>query len=176
MASGSAMSDPAAYLLQEFGPSFKLDPKFPPLYGDLNGDGAEDVVLFATSSTPLLSREQFSFRVEDPYDGYFGTGNVEITSQFSLHIDGSATDLLIVFGWRQPPPARNAKRVSKFVLINTPMQTVSLANLRLKKKNMQAIETVDRTTQHALIFWDGRRWRWNAQGNDLDEMLEQNRK
>ena len=173
------MADPAAYVLQEFGPSFKLSPNFPPLYGDLNGDGVEDVVLFATSATPLLSREQFNFRVEDPYDEYFGTGDVEITSQISLHIDGSANDLLIVFGWRLPPPARNAKnakRPSKFVLINTPMETAKLVNFRFKKKDMQAVETVDHTTQHALILWDGKRWRWSAQGNELDELLEHNRK
>ena len=179
MAADSPVADPAAYLLQEFGPSFKLSPKFPPLYGDLNGDGAEDIVLFATSPTPLLSREQFNFRVEDPYDDYFGTGDVEITSEFTLHFDSSSNDLLIVFGWRLPPSARNPrnpKRVSKFVLINTPMETVSLVKFRNKKKNMQAIEAVDRTTTHAVVFWDGKRWRWSAQGMELDELLQQNRK
>ncbi len=164
MAADSPMADPAAYLLQEFGPSFKLVPKFPPLFGDLNGDGAEDIVLFATSPTPLLAREQFNFRVEDPYDAYFGTGDVEITSQFTLHFDSSASDLLIVFGWRQPASARDPKRISKFVLINTPMDTASLVSLRLKKKHIQAIEAVDRTTLHSLVYWNGKRWRWSAQG------------
>ncbi len=172
----SPLADPAAYVLQEFGTSFKLVPKFPALFGDLNGDGAEDIVLFATSPTPLLSREEFQFRAEDPYDDYFGMGNVSITSQFTLHFDDSAGDLLIVFDWRMPDSARNPKRVSKFVLINTPVVTASLVNFRFKKKNRKAIEVVDRTTMHAIIFWDGKRWRWSAQGMELDQMIQQNRR
>ena len=36
---------------------------------------------------------------------------------------------------------------------------------------MQAIEAVDRNTLHALIFWDGKRWLWRAQGMEGDETL-----
>ncbi len=165
----SPLPDPAAYVLQQFGSSYKLAPSLPPLFGDLDGDGAEDVVLFATSATPLLSREQFNFKVEDPYDAYFGTDDVSITSQFTLHFDSSASDILIVFGWRQPAPVHNTKRFSKFVLINTPFVTASLVDLRLKKKNIKAIEAVDRTTLHSLVFWDGKHWRWNAQGLGSEE-------
>ena len=164
MAAESPLADPAAYVVQQFGPSFKIVPQMGPLFGDLDGDGAEDIVLFATSATPLLAREQFNFKVEDPYDDYFGTGDVSITSQFTLHFDSSASDLLIVFGWRLPPPVHTAKRASKFVLINTPFVTASLVDLRLKKKNIKAIEAIDRTTLHSLVFWDGKRWRWSAQG------------
>ena len=164
MTAASPLADPAAYLLQEFGPSFKLAPKMQPLVGDLNGDGVEDIVLFATSATPLLSREQFNFRVEDPYDGYFGTSDVAITSEFTLHFDNSARDLLIVFGWRQPASAANAKRPSKFVLINTPMETASIVSLRMKKKDVKVIETIDSTTLHSLVYWDGKKWRWTPQG------------
>jgi hypothetical protein len=169
MAAASPLADPAAYVLQQFGPSFKVVSKLPPLFGDLNGDDAEDVVLFATSPTPLLSREQFNFKVEDPYDAYFGTGDVSITAQFTLHFDSSASDMLIVFGWRQPAPVHKTKRASKFVLINTPFVTASLVDLRLKKKNIKAIQAVDRTTLHSLVFWDGKKWRWSAQGMGSDE-------
>jgi hypothetical protein len=160
----SPIPDLAAYLAQQFGSSFKLDPKIKPLFGDLDGDGDQDVVLFATSPTPLLSQEQYRFRVEDPYDAYFGEGNPRITAQFTLHFDGSWRDILIVFGWRQPPTKRRSKHVSKFVLINTPLETVSLASLRYKKRNLQAIETVDRTGVHSLLMWNGKHWRWSAQG------------
>jgi hypothetical protein len=161
----ASLADPEAYLASHFGPSFKLDPKVPPMFGDLDGDGNEDLVLVGRSSTPLLSQELFGFKVADPYDAYFGTGNPRITSQFTLHFDGSSRCLLIVFSWRLPP---QSKLKRKFVIINTPFETVSLANLRLKKKQMQAIEAVDRTTVHALVFWDGRRWHWSAQGMDGD--------
>ena len=117
------LPDPAAYVAQQFGSSFNVDPKVPPLFGDLDGDGNEDVVLVATSATPLLSQQQFHYKVEDPYDGYFGTGDVKITSTFTLHFDGSARDILIVFNWRQP---QDPKHITKFVLINTPFDTLSI--------------------------------------------------
>jgi hypothetical protein len=169
-AAAAPLADPAAYLASQFGPSFKLDPKVPPMFGDLDGDGKEDLVLVGTSSTPLMSQEQFSFKVEDPYDAYFGTGNPKITSQFTLHFDGSSRCFLIVFGWRLPP-AQKSKKISKFVLINTPFESASIVNLRLKKKNVQAIEAIDHSTLHALLVWDGKRWRWVAQGMSGDDSL-----
>jgi hypothetical protein len=167
------LADPAAYLASQFGPSFKLDPSVPPMFGDFDGDGNEDIVLVGTSSTPLMSQEKFGFRVEDPYDAYFGTGNPKITSQFTLHFDGSSRCILIVFGWRLPPPSPKAKKkmISKFVLINTPFESASIADLRLKKKNVQAIDAVDRTSLHSLLLWDGKRWRWSAQGMAGDDTL-----
>jgi len=164
------LADPAAYLALQFGPSFKLDPTIPPMFGDLDGDGKEDIVLVGTSATPLMAQEKFSFKVEDPYDAYFGTGNPKITSQFTLHFDGSSRCILIVFGWRLPPNPK-ANKVSKFVLINTPFESVSIVNLRLKKKNIQAIDALDRTTLHALLAWDGKRWLWLAQGMAGDDTL-----
>ncbi len=166
------LADPAAYIASQFGPTFKPDPKIAPLFGDLDGDGREDIVLIGSSSMPLLSQEQFGFKVEDPYDGYFGTGNPRITSQFTLHFDGSSRCILIAFNWREPPSSKpNPKQPSKFVLINTPFESVSIVNLRLKKKNIQAIEALDRTTLHALVFWDGKHWHWSAQGMEGDESL-----
>jgi hypothetical protein len=166
----SPLGDTATYLARQFGPTFKLDPTVAPMFGDLDGDGDEDVVLVGTSSAPLQSQEQFGFKVADPYDAYFGTGNPRITSQFTLHFDGSARDLLIVFGWRQPPS--KSRRTAKFVLINTPFEKASIVNLRFKKKNQQAIEAVDRSTLHSLIIWDGRRWRWSAQGMEGDDSFK----
>jgi len=169
--SSQPLPDPAAYVAQQFGSTFTVDPKVPPLFGDLDGDGNEDVVLVGTSTTPLLSQQEFRFRVEDPYDGYFGTGDAKITSSFTLHFDGSGRDILIVFNWRQP---QDAKHITKFVLINTPFQTLSIkaAKMRLKKKDVQPLETVDSTSLHSLIFWDGKHWHWSAQEMDGDEPLE----
>lgn len=163
------LGDPVAYLAQQFGPSFQLDRSVPPMFGDLDGDGREDVVLVGTSSTPLLSQEQFSFKVEDPYSAYFGTGDPKITSQFSLHFDGSGRCFLIVFDWRQPPA--KSKLPAKFVLINTPFESAKLVPLRFKKRNIQAIEAVDRTTLHSLVFWTGKRWVWSAQGMEGDDTM-----
>jgi hypothetical protein len=168
----ASIPDPVAYLASQFGTAFTLDPAIPPMFGDLDGDGNEDLVLVGTSGAALAGQSQFSFKVADPYDAYFGTGDTRITSTFSLHFDGSSRCILVVFGWRLPPQAKpKSKQVSKFVLINTPFESVKLVNLRLKKKNIQAIETVDRDTLHALVFWDGKRWFWRAQGMEGDETL-----
>jgi hypothetical protein len=166
----SPLADPAAYVASQFGPSFKIDPKVPPMFGDLDGDGNEDLVLVARSSTPLLSQGLFGFKVADPYDSYFGTGDPRITAQFTLHFDGSSRCFLIVFGWRLPPQSKS-RQTSKFVLINTPFESASMVDLRLKKKKIQAIDAIDRTSLHALLFWDGRRWRWSAQSMEGDDSL-----
>ena len=60
----AARRDPAAYLAQQFGPSFKLDPKVPPMFGDLDGDGNEDVVLVGTSSTPCCRSSSLASRLK----------------------------------------------------------------------------------------------------------------
>jgi hypothetical protein len=169
------LPDEAAYVARQFGPTFTVDRKVAPMFGDLDGDGNEDLVLVATSPTPLLSQELLGFKVEDPYNAYFGTADVRITSQFTLHFDGSERFILIVFGWRLPPPEHKAKHASKFVLINTPFESATIASLRFKKKNIQAIEAVDRTTLHSLILWDGKHWRWSAQGMEGDEALPPSR-
>lgn len=166
------LPNPAEYVARQFGSSFKLDPNIPPMVGDLDGDGNEDLVLIGRSSTPMMSQKEFGYKVADPYDGYFGTGDPRITSQFTLHFDGSERDVLVVFGWRLPPGGKhNSKATAKYVLINTPFESVRIVNLRLKKKNLQAIETVDRDTVHALLLWDGKRWYWHAQGMEGDETL-----
>jgi hypothetical protein len=167
--SAAPFGDAAAYVAQQFGASFKLDTSVAPMFGDLDGDGKEDVVLVGSSSTPLMSQEQFSFKVEDPYDAYFGTGNPRITSQFTLHFDGSSRCFLIVFDWRHPQA--KSKVPTKFVVINTPFESAKLVSLRFKKKNLQAIEVVDRSTLHALVFWAGKRWVWSAQGMEGDDSL-----
>ncbi len=81
-----------------------------------------------------MSQEQFDFKVEDPYDAYFGTGDPRITSQFTLalrRLFPLHPDRLRLARSRQS----KSKQTSKFVLINTPFETRQLVNLRLKKKN-----------------------------------------
>ena len=46
------LADPAAYVEREFGSSFKLDPKVPPMFGDLNGDGNQDLSSSGAATPP----------------------------------------------------------------------------------------------------------------------------
>jgi len=159
---------PAAFLQREFGEGFQLDASEAPMFADLNGDGYEDVVLVATSARPLEAQEEHQYTVEDPYNGYFGTGNVKITSRFTLHFDGSGRDLMIVLDWRQQNP-KKSKHVSKYVLINTPFERVRIASFREKKKTVQVIEVVDSTELRSHLRLKKRHWRWSPQG-ESDEL------
>jgi len=167
-----------AWIARQFGPTFKLDPTVSQMTGDFFSDGLEALAVVATSKSPMRSMGEFHYRVEDPYNAYFGSGSVKITSTFTLHFDGSGRSLLIVNDWRHVGGARSAKdktprEEQKFVLINTPFETVTAVNLTLKKKkkHMQALETVDYTTLHSLVFFDGKHWKWYAQGMADDDSL-----
>ena len=167
-----------AWVARQFGPSFKLDPKVSQMTGDFFSDGHEALAVVATSKSPMMSMGEFHYRVEDPYSAYFGSGSIKITSTFTLHFDGSGRAILIVNDWRHAGLARSAKDKSprdeqKVVLINTPFETITAVNLTLKKKkkHLQALETVDYTTLHSLVFFDGKHWKWYAQGMADDDSL-----
>jgi hypothetical protein len=163
-ASAAQPLDAAAYVRQQFGEGFKIDARVTPMTGDLDGDGNEDRVLVATSARPLDSQEDFHYRVLDPFDDYYGIGDPKITSQFTIHQDGSDRDLLVVEGWRLPESARKPKQLYKFVFINTPMQTIRLTRYHKKKKTRDAIDIVDNTGMRAYVEWDGKHWRWKPHG------------
>lgn len=169
---GGMIQDPAAFAAAEFGAGCKLDRAFAPLYGDLDGDGLEDVVLVAKCTSVLAGEKGFGYKVVDPYDAYYGNGDPTITTQFTLHFDGSARNLLIVFDWRHETPAKKPlKPPTKFIIINLPFEKLNVIDFRSKKMQYQTIETIDRTTLHALVIYTNRKWVWAAQGMDGDDEL-----
>ena len=104
---------------EQFGPGFKLDPKFEPQKGDFDGDGEEDIALVATGGKPLGGESGYDYKVEDPYNGYFGWGNPKVTSQFGSADGGPARRVLIIHSWQKPTPK------AKFVLINLPLRKLA---------------------------------------------------
>lgn len=137
---------------REFGDAFKLDPKFPPMLADLDGDGQEDVVLVATGKKPLAGELDHHYRVIDPYDAYFGFGDPKITVQFAATNALEARYLLVVHNWRAPK--------AKFVIINLPFENLSLIRVTHKKKVTAAIHVEETGGLDADVYWDGKKYRW----------------
>jgi hypothetical protein len=138
----------------EFGDQFKLDPKFAPLKGDLDGDGQEDLVLVATGKNPLGGELDYHYRAIDPYDGYFGWGNVKETVQFSATNAGATRFVLVVHNWRAPK--------AKFVIVNLPFDRLSLGRrpTRRKKITVSTIHAVETGGLSADVYWDGKKYKW----------------
>jgi hypothetical protein len=140
-------------VMREFGAAFRLDPKFPPMFADLDGDGQEDVILVATGKNPLLNAFELHYQVLDPYDAYFGYGNPKITAQFAITNVGPPLHLLVIHNWRAPR--------AKFVIINLPFEKLTLGRVPMKKKkSIAAIRAEETGGLTADVFWDGKKYRW----------------
>src|ERR1700681_1206477 len=90
----------AALVKQQFGPTFKLPPKFPtPLItGDFDGDGVEDVAIVADSKEPIPDSYAFKYELADPYGAYFGFGNPAISATFNATDPRYNHNILVIFG------------------------------------------------------------------------------
>ena len=159
LAAAAAQQAPAPPLdaqqicIREFGEQFKLDPKFAPLTADLDGDGQEDLVLVATAKNPLSGELDFHYHAIDPYDGYFGWGNVKDTVQFSATNAGATRYVLVVHNWRA------AK--AKFVIINLPFDRLSVGRMAItKKKSVNTIHAVEIGGLAADVYWNGKKYKW----------------
>ncbi len=155
---GSKTADtggPAQQLVaREFGPSFTADPAFPPLFGDLDGDGQEDAVLVATSKYPLADEADFHYKAIDPYDAYFGWGDPKTTVQFAQTNAGPARYVLVIHDWHAPK--------AKFVIVNLPFEKLSLGRISRKKKTFNSIHAEESGGLAAEVFWNGKTYKWQA--------------
>ncbi len=137
----------------EFGPTFEML-EFDPLFMDIDGDGAEDAVIVATSKNPLLDMNELHFKVIDPYDSYFGIGDPKITAGFAPTQLGPPRYLLVLHNWRAAPPK------AKFVIINLPFEKLSAGRTLHKKKAIAAIQAEESGGLVSAVFWDGKKYKW----------------
>ena len=157
------------FVQRQFGDQFTLLPEIAPVFGDLDGDGVEDVAIAARCKNPLLDQAEHKFTVVDPYYDFFGYGNPKITTTFSegdpalrglvvLIIEGVNKD-----GWHSATPK------AKYVIVNLPYKTISIRKMQLKKKTIEAIyieESGDFGTS-AAVFFDGKKFRYVPMGGDM---------
>jgi hypothetical protein len=160
-----------AYVHKEFGDDCSLLAGAPQFVGDLDGDGVEDLMLAAHCKNPMVDQAEYGFRVTDPYDSFMGFGNVRVTSSFiSEDPDRKGIVLLIVQGVG-PDAWRSTKPKPKFMLINLPFRTLAVKKLALRKRTVLGIfmeEVGEGEQTSSVVFWDGRKYRYQIVGADFD--------
>src|SRR6516165_1834838 len=155
------------FIHQQFGDGFALIPASKPYVRDIDGDGVDDLVIAAISKKPLLDAGEHNYRVIDPYYTFYGYGDPKITNSFgSEDLQTKNLVILIINGasadaWRAEVPK------SKYVVINMPFKSISVRRLQVKKKliiNAIFSEESDSTAVDAVIYWDGRQYKYYPLG------------
>jgi hypothetical protein len=170
---GQAQSTPPKidneFVQQQFGKEFTLLPEIAPVFGDLDGDGVEDVVIAARCKNPMLDQGEHNYTVMDPYNDFFGYGDPRMTTTFSegdptnrglvvLVIDGTGKDT-----WHSASPK------AKYVIVNLPYKTISVKKMKLRKRTIEAmyIEEAGEFGNSSALFFDGRKFRYVPMGGDM---------
>jgi hypothetical protein len=159
------------YLHKEFGDNCSLLAGPPQFVADLDGDGVDDLVVAARCKNPMADQAEYGFRVADPYNSFMGFGDVKLTSTFASDVpERKGVSLLIVHGVG-PEAWRSDKTKPKFLLINLPFQTLTVKRLALKKKTVLGIymeEKGEGEATSSVIFWDGKKYRYQILGADME--------
>ena len=159
------------YVHKEFGDNCSLLGGPPQFVGDLDGDGVDDLIVVARCKNPLADQAEFGFLVADPYNSFLGFGQVKVTSTFaSDEPERKGISLLIVHGVG-PQAWRSDKTKSKFLLINLPFKDLTVKKLALKKRTVLGIymeEKGEGENTSSVIFWDGKKYRYQILGSDLE--------
>jgi hypothetical protein len=157
------------FVQQQFGKEFTLVPEVAPVFGDLDGDGIEDVVIAARCKNPLLDQGEHNYTVMDPYYEFFGYGDPTVTTTFTepdparrglvvLIIHGAGQD-----GWRSADPKK------KSVIVNLPYRAISVRKMKLKKKTIEAVyvQEAGDTGDTSALFFDGKKFRYVPMGGEM---------
>ena len=157
------------FVQQQFGDQFTLLPEIGAVFGDLDGDGVEDVAIAARCKNPLLDQAEHKYTVLDPYYEFFGYGDPKLTTTFSegdparrglvvLIIHGAGKD-----GWRSATPK------AKYVIVNLPYRTISIRKMGLRKKTVEAIyvEEAGDMGDSSALFFDGKKFRYVPMGGNM---------
>jgi hypothetical protein len=161
----------AEFVIQQFGSTCTPLPATRVQTGDLDGDGIEDAVIAARCLNPLPDQADHNFTVIDPYNEFYGYGNVKVTSGFVTDTrEQRGLCVLIIHGaeagaWRAVAPR------AKFIVINLPFETVAVKRLALKKKTVSAVFAEDPgegTGIISAVFWDGKKYRYMPMGSSLE--------
>jgi hypothetical protein len=148
----------------QFGAGFKIDTNFVPQTGDFDGDGEQDIAIVAIGGKPLGGESGYSYRVQDPYNGYFGWGDPKVTSQFGSADGGPARRILVIHSWQKPTPK------AKFVLINVPFEKWDISKKMLKKRLISILEIQESTGMGAILVFDGKKYRWEPGDADISSL------
>jgi hypothetical protein len=159
------------YIHKEFGDNCSLLPGYQQFVGDLDGDGIDDLVVAARCKNPMADQGEYGFRVLDPFDTYFGYGNVKVTSGFvTEQPDRKGIVILIVHGVG-PEAWHSDKEKPKFVLINLSFTAVTVKRLALKKRTILGVymeEEGEGDQISSVVYWDGKKYRYQSLGSTME--------
>ena len=146
---------------KQFGPDFSIDSRFEPMYADFDADGREDLAIIGFTKHPLGGSAGFKYTVIDPYDSYFGLGDPKITTHYAGFGDGSSHCILFVHDWKGEAPK------SKWVVVNVPFTKVAPGQVTTKKKTVPAVATIEIGGLSSLVYFDGKKYKWEP--NEFDD-------
>jgi hypothetical protein len=157
------------FVRQQFGKDFTLVPEVPAVFGDLDGDGVEDVVIAARCKNPMLDQGEHNYTVVDPYYDFFGYGDPRITTTFSEPDPARRGLVMLVIHGSGPKAWRSETPKAKFVVVNLPYRTISVRKMRLKKKNIEAVyvEEAGEMEESSALFFDGKKFRYAPMGGSM---------
>jgi hypothetical protein len=156
---------------KQFGDNCSLLPGPPQFVADMDDDGIEDLVVAARCKNPMADKDEYSFVVADPYNTFLGYSDVKVTSTFSSdEPERRGLSLLIIHGaekdaWRAETPK------AKFLLINLPFKSLTVKRLAMKKKTILGVymeEKGEGEETSSVVFWDGKKYRYQQLGSTLE--------
>jgi len=159
------------FIHQQFGDNCSLISGPPQFVADLDGDGAEDLVVAAKCKNPMADKDEYNFVVADPFDTYLGFSDVKVTSSFaSDEPERRGLSLLIIHGaikedWRAETPK------AKFLLINLPFKTLAVKKLTIRKRTTLGIYMEERgegESTSSVVYWDGKKYKYQTLGSTME--------
>jgi hypothetical protein len=159
------------FVQKQFGENCSLLAGPPQFVADFDGDGVDDLVIAARCRNPIADQTEYDFKVIDPYNSFLGFGDVKVTSTFASDApERRGISLLILHGagaeaWRSETPK------AKFLLINLPFKTLAVKKLALKKKTVLGIYMEERGEGEdtaSVVYWDGKKYRYQVLGSSLE--------
>ena len=158
------------YVQQQFGTEFSYIDTVGASFGDLDGDGVEDVVIAAKCKNPLIDQAEHDYQVIDPMNSFYGYGDPKMTTTFS---EGDPTlrglVILIVHG-SGPEAWKSSKPRAKFVVVNLPYRMISVKKMRMGKKTIEAlyVKEAGYREESSAVFFDGKKFRYVPMGGEME--------
>ena len=157
------------FVQQQFGNQFTLVPDVGAAFGDLDGDGVEDVAIAARCKNPMLDQAEHNYTVMDPYNEFFGYGDPRMTTTFSEGDPARRGLVVLIIYGTGPNGWRSATPKAKFVIVNLPYRTISVRKIKMRKKTIEAVyvEEAGDIGESSALFFDGKKFRYVPMGGDM---------